>query len=229
MPIELVTTATGLQASTESSLSWEISAVGPVNNNDTLLVFVGAVDSQKPSIGSAVFSGSALTPIAAQAMTTVAEVTGPGGISFPCGFVFMLVDPITTAGTVTGTIVVNFNEDIGIMQGMAAIFSGTNSLDVNATSITIPTQLPNFEVSKTQSTTASGSMLMDMCVSESSNHNDHDLGSGLNLFGNLFFSGPRMTTTYSGLESPATGTMSRLQAGGPFAGATLISFSLKEA
>lgn len=228
MSIQLITTATGLQAATENSISWEHPMFGPVSNGAMLLALIGGVDSEVPNPVSATFSGTALTPLPAQAMTTVASVNGIGGQSFPCGFIFALTDPVSVTGTVTGTITVAFDQDVGTMQGMSVVFSGGDgTFDNGLVHQTINTLVPDFDITNPFTTTATGSMVIDMCIAESSNHNNHEVPSAQVKFADLSFSGPRMTATYSGVADISTIDMSRLEAGGPFAGVTLITFALK--
>ncbi len=228
MTIKLITTATGLQLATESTISWEHPMVGPVNGGAVLLALIGAVDSEVPNPVLAVFSGTALTPLDAVPMATVANINGIGGQSFPCGFIFAAVNPVSVTGTVTGTITIAFDQEVGTMQGMSVVFSGGDgTFDNGLVHQTINTDLPDFDITNPFTTTATGSLVVDMCISESSNHNNHKVPSAQMKFADLSFSGPRVTATYSGIADISTIEMGRLEAGGPFAGVTLITFALK--
>ncbi len=229
MVISLLTTATGTRQTSETQIAWEHETVGPLVSGEMLLVFVGAVDSQHPSVTSAIFSGTGLTPFDSQNLEVVSSVVGAGGGSFPCGFVYSLDNPITGTGTVTGTVTLDFNESIGVMSGVSAIFTGGSGvLDGPAGSVTENTEIPNYSIFRNFTTTAANSLVIDMCISESSNHNSHVVPSGQTGFGDVKLSGPRFTTTYSGVSSPSTVNIGREQVGGTFAAATLITLALRD-
>jgi len=232
MVFTLFTTATGLGVTTENEISWEQSVNTPLGSGMTLFAFVGGVDSQSPSITSAILSASEKSPtLPTQVFSTAVEVTGPGGSSFPSGWITYLHDPfvsITTTGTVTGTITEGFDEDVGRMQGMSAIISGASgSLDGATPYVSQNTQWPGFAISNTHLTAISGSLLLDMCISESSNHNDHVVGTNQNKFGDILFGGPKISTSFRQTTAPGSYELSRSGCGGPFAGVTLISLALE--
>jgi len=228
--ISIVTTATGVQdLSTENQISWEHVVDAPIGDGTILLAFVGGVDSERPSITSATLSGSAKSPLPEVPLTTAIEVVGAGGSSFPSAWISYLGSPFASVtGTVTGTITMAFDEDIGRFQGMSAIVSGTNGQLDSVSSITQHTQPPGFDITNTHLTTTTGVVLVDMCISESSNHNDHIVGAGQERFGIVPFSGPMFST--SARPSGQTGGAFELVgsgSGGPFAGATLVVLALE--
>jgi len=224
-PISIVTTATGVQdLSTENQISWEQVVDAPVGSGTMLLAFVGGVDSQRPSITSATLSGSAKSPLPEVPLTTAIEVVGAGGSSFPSAWISYLGSPFASVtGTVTGTITMTFDDEIGRFQGMSAIVSGTNGQLDSASSITQHTQPPGFDITNTHLTTTTGVVLVDMCISESSNHNDHIVGTGQERFGLVVFSGPMFSTSArpAGQDEGAF-ELVRSGSGGPFAVLNLI-------
>jgi len=121
-----------------------------------------------------------------------------------------------------------FDDDIGRFQGMSAIVSGTNGLLDSASTITQHTQPPGFDLTNTHLTTTTGVVLVDMCISESSNHNDHIVGAGQERFGIVPFSGPMFSTSARPAgQDQGSFELVRSGAGGPFAGATLVVLALE--
>ena len=228
MTARLITTATGTQRTNASSISWEQEMEGPVGAGNVLLAFVGGVDSQKPDPVSATMSGTAVSPMAEVPLTTAMVANGAGHGTFPCGWVFLLNSPTVPAGTVTGTITVEFDEQVGRMQSMSAIISGTSGNFDGAPQIIFQhTQPPDFLISGTHTTTGTNTILIDMCMSESSNHQIHDLGEDQFPFGSVFFSGPKYTISYKDAPTPGNLAMVRMNVGGPFAGVSLITIGLE--
>ncbi len=224
----LITTATGIQEVNSLTISWEQEFEGPVQEGNTLIAFVGGVDTQKPTAVSATLSGAAVSPLPAVPLTTAIEVTGAGGSSFPCAWIFTLPAPMPSTGTVTGTLTVEFDEPVGRMNGMSAVISGANgTLDSGPTVIAQHTQLPDFSISGTHTITGTNSILIDMCMSESSNHQGHVMGANQNQFGSVFFTGPKYSTSFKDVPSPADIDMVRMDVGGPFAGVSLITIALE--
>lgn len=231
MTFLVITTATGTTGvTTENQISWEQVVEAPLTSGTMLLAFVGGIDSQKPGLVSIVLSASEKSPsLPTVPLTTAIEVTGAGGSSFPSAWISYLNAPFELAtGTVTGTITATFDEDVSRMQGMSAIVSGTNGLfDGSPMSITQHTQLPDFTISGSYTTSTPGSLLVDMCLSESSNHNGHDPGPDQNKFGDVFFSGPKFSTSYKQAAGAGDYTVLRSDCGGPFAGVTLVTLALE--
>jgi len=224
----IVTTATGIQEVTSSRISWEMEFPGPVLDGNTLIAFVGGVDTTKPEPTSATLSGAAVSPLASVPLTTAIVHTGPGGSSFPCAWLFTLDEPMPLAGTVTGTLTVEFDEPVGRMNAMSAVVSGTSgTFDGPPSCIVQHTQLPDFAISGTYTTTGTNTILIDMCMSEGSNHQDHDVGEDQFPFGSVFFSGPKYTTSFKDVPLPGDIGMVRTNVGGPFAGVSLVTIALE--
>jgi hypothetical protein len=227
MTASIVTTATGLAYANTSSIVWQHEMEGPIGPGHALVAFVGGVDSQKPDPISATLSGTGVSPISEQALSTAVTVNGTGHGHFPCGWIFTLGAPVIPSGVVTGTITIEFDERVGRIAGMSAIISGTNgTIDNYPQSISQHTQHPEFVISGTYTTTGTNTVLVDMCMSESSNHQNHVV-SGQTLFGDVFFSGPKYTLTYLDAPAPGTFVLSREEVGGPFAGVSLIIIGLE--
>lgn len=228
MTARIITTATGVQQTNSTTISWEQEMEGPVGPGNVLIAFVGGVDSQKPEPISVTMSGTAKSPIAEVPLTTVVVANGAGHGTFPCGWVFALNAPIVPAGTVTGTIEVEFDEQVGRMNGMSAIVSGTTgTFDGSAECQFQHTQVPDFSISNSYTTTGTNSILIDMVMSESSNHQGHEFGDDQFPFGSVFFSGPKYSISYKDAPTPGSLDMVRTQVGGPFAGVTLITIALE--
>jgi hypothetical protein len=136
--------------------------------------------------------------------------------------------PIPISGVVTGTIYIEFNEVVNRMCGMSAIISGTSgAYDGPTNGIVQHTQLPDFFISSTHATSGTNSILVDVCMSEASNHQTHTLGAGQIDIGSIFFTGPKYSVSYKQAPVPGTGTMSRGGVGGPFAGVSLVILGLQ--
>ncbi len=228
MTARLITTATGIQEVTSSRISWEQEFEGPVQTGNTLIAFVGGVDTGKPEPISATMSGAAVSPLAEVPLTTAIVATGAGGSSFPSAWIFTLDSPMPLAGTVTGTLTVEFDEPVGRMNAMSAVISGTSgTFDGSPGCIFQHTQHPDFSISGTYTTTGTNTILVDMCMSESSNHQDHDVGEDQFPFGSVFFTGPKYTTSFKDVPVPGDISMVRFDVGGPFAGVSLITLALE--
>ena len=230
--MSLLTIATGVGLTSENEISWNHAAETPVGSGTTLLVFVGGIDSQKPSVVSATLSGSEKSPtLPTQTLSTVIEATGAGGSSFPNGWITYVNNPfntVTATGIVTGTVTVGFDETVGRMQGLSAIISGTSGAFDGVPVFTAQnTQWPGFAISHTHSTTAAGTLLVDLCISESSTHNDHIVGAGQTKFGDVLFGGPKISTSLEVTTTTGSYELSRSGCGGPFAGVSLISVALE--
>ncbi len=224
---KVVTTATGVQEFTSSRISWEMEFPGTALDGHVLLAFVGGVDSGTPQPTSATMSGSGASPLAEAPLTTAIIVTGAGGSSFPCAWVFTLANPMPLAGTATGTLTVEFDEIVGSMNAMSAVISGTNGTLDGIASISQHTQLPDFSISGTHTTTGTNTIVVDMCMSEGSNHQGHDMGENQFPFGSVFFSGPAYSTSFKDVPIAGDVGMVRTDVGGPFAGVALITIGLE--
>lgn len=228
MTAKLITTATGIQQTNSTTISWEQEFEGPVQAGNTLIAFVGGVDDERPQPINATLSGAAVSPLAAVPLTTAIIAVGAGGASFPCAWVFTLDSPMPSIGTVTGTIDIEFNSHVGRMNAMSAVISGTSgTFDGPPSCIVQHTQLPDFAISGTYTTTGTNTIVVDMCMSESSNHQGHALGPDQNQFGSVFFTGPKYSTSFKDAPTPGDISMVRLDVGGPFAGVSLITIALE--
>ncbi len=228
MTAKLITTATGIQQTNSTTISWEQEFEGPVQAGNTLIAFVGGVDDERPQPVNATLSGTAVSPLAAVPLTTAIIVVGAGGASFPCAWVFTLDSPMPSIGTVTGTIDIEFNSHVGRMNAMSAVISGTSgTFDGSPSCIAQHTQLPDFAISGTYTTTGTNTIVVDMCMSESSNHQDHVVGQNQNQFGSVFFAGPKYSTSFKDVPLPGSIGMVRTEVGGPFAGVALITIALE--
>ncbi len=228
-PIKLETTATGIPVFTESSLSWEHFLEGPLGDGRELMVFIGAIDSQSPSIISATLSGTALTPAASQDFTEIASAVGPGGQAFPTAYILGLADPVVATGTITGTITVEFDETVSNMNGISAYFINVDTADPFTSTVegvtTNPIH-PNFDIAVDFTSTVSGHVVIDLCVAQSSNHNDHTPGIDQIKFADFNMNGPRFTATRKTITASGTTEITRSGVGGEFAGVSLIAVEL---
>lgn len=208
MSVEIITVTTGTVSLKTKSLSWMHlpPASGLV---DFIIACVGFIDAQQPEIVSATYADAP--------MSRIASTAGPGGDPFPHAQIFYLDDPLVQSGTIS----IVFDEYVtttnGVSLGLAGVsgtvFAGYGGLAHH-------TQYPDFDISLTVTSPASG-ILLDMCLSQSSNHNEHVLGSGQQAAAEVFFNGPKLSTSWRIVSSGIEYTMSRLQAGGPYAAVSL--------
>lgn len=220
----LNTTATGVQVRRETELRWIHFMEG---TNDTALVaVVAALDSETPRVTSATFSGATI-----QNLDLVATSVGVGGDSYPNAYVFVLGDPLTS-GTVSGTITVQFDEIVSLMNGISAVFGGVdagNPTVGGSQSIVLNTEPPAFDISQEFTTLTTGSIVVDVCFAESSNHNVHSAGPDQITFGDYQFNGPRFTATYRSVPTITGITMTRSGVGGPYAAVSHTLMALRSA
>ena len=229
MTIELQTTATGTPVFTETSLSWEHFLEGSLGSGRELMVLIGSVDSQTPSIASATLSGSALTPAASQDLVEITNTVGPGGNAFPNAYTLGLADPVTAIQTITGTITIEFDETVTNMNGVSAYFTGVNVGDPFTSTVErliTHTGQPDFDIGVDFTPTATGNWVIDLCVAHSSNHNDHTPGIDQAKFVDFNINGPRFTATYKEITSLDTSGITRSGVGGEFAGVSLTAVEL---
>lgn len=218
----LTTTATGVQVRRETELRWIHFMEG--TNNTVLIAVVAALDSENPQVTSATFSGAAV-----QNLDLVATSVGAGGDSYPNTYVFVLGNPLTS-GTVSGIINVQFDEVVSLMNGISAIFGGVdagNPTVGGSQSIVLNTDPPDFDVSQNFTTLTTGSVVLDVCFAESSNHNIHSAGPDQITFGDYQFNGPRFTATYRLVPTITGITMTRSGVGGPYAGVSHALLALR--
>jgi hypothetical protein len=230
MIARVLTTTTGIQQSTSTSIAWEHELEVPLRLGSTLIAFVGGVDSHQPTVTSATFSGSGLSPFAGTPLIPAAAGTGAGGSSYPCAWVFTLGAPVPSlTGTVTGTIDIEFDEDVGLMTGMSTVISGASgTFDGAPVHFVQNTQVEDgFTISGTYTTTGTNTIVIDMCMSESSNHQTHAVPADQNKFGEILFSGPNYSLSYKDVPFPESVGVVRSGVGGPFAGVSLTTIGLE--
>ncbi len=230
MIARVITTTTGIQQSTATEISWEHELEVPLRLGSTLVAFVGGIDSQKPTVSTATFSGVGIAPFDGVPLVPAAAGTGAGGSSYPCAWVFTLGAPVPSlTGTVTGTIAIGFDEDVGLMMGMSTVISGVSgTFDGAPVHFAQNTQVEDgFAISGTYTTTGTNTVVVDMCMSESSNHQTHAVPTDQNKFGEAFFSGPKYSLSYRDVPSPGSVDVVRSGVGGPFAGVSLTTIGLE--
>jgi hypothetical protein len=230
MIANVLTTTTGIQQSTATGISWEHELEGPLRLGSTLIAFVGGIDSQKPAATTATFSGSGIAPFPGTPLVPAAAGTGAGGSSYPCAWVFTLGAPVPSlTGTVTGTITIGFDEDVGLMMGMSTVISGVSgTFDGAPVHFAQNTQVEDgFTISGTYTTTGTNTVVVDMCMSESSNHQLHYIGTDQNKFGEILFSGPKYSLSYRDVPFPDSVGVVRSGVGGSFAGTSLTTIGLE--
>lgn len=213
MDIDVITVTTGTVSLKTKSLSW-MHRAPETGEMDCLIAGIGFVDAQRPDILSVTYSG---TP-----MSMLASTVGPGGSSFPYGYIFYLASP----AHVSGTIDVTFDEYVTTTNGFSVGLAGVSgTVFTGYGGLASHTQYPDFDISLGISSPASG-ILLDLCMSQSSNHNEHVVGSGQSPIAEVFFNGPKISASWRVVSSGVEYTMSRLQAGGPHAGVSLTAVFL---
>jgi len=220
----LITTATGVQVRRETELRWIHFMEG--TNDAALVAVVAGLDSESPRVTSATFSGATL-----QNMDLVATTVGVGGQSFPNAYVFVLGDPLPS-GTVSGIVTIQFDEVVSLMNGVSALFGGVD--DGNPTvggsqSKVINTEPPGFDIDQLFTTITTGSVVLDVCFAESSNHNIHAAGPDQTKFADVQFNGPRFTATYQSVPTMTGIVMTRSGVGGPYAAVSYTLMALRSA
>lgn len=114
---------------TESQISWQHvanptgSSLGPPTGSGiALLVFVGAIDSEKVTANSVTYSGGPVP----QPMTLVHETTGAGN-SYPSGHVFVLTDPTFTGTLRVGDVTVEMDQSVTNINAMSVVVTGVDT------------------------------------------------------------------------------------------------------
>lgn len=198
----------------------------PVSGTEVMFGFIGMVDAERPNFHSATFTVNAGF---SQPMELVAQNIGPGGSPFPAGFIVALKNPVATSGTLR----VEFDETVAVMNGIGLVYSGLNTASdiIPHTGTRTNPQPPNFVISGTM-TVPSGNLVIDMIMSESSNHTAHVVTR------------PWTNPTYSGIAEAAVSMhkfsladqiasvdgpvfLTREDVGGPFAGATITAVAIE--
>ena len=205
----------------------DIDMIGiPVSGTEIMFGFIGMVDAQRPNFHSAKFT---VNESLSQSMELVAQNVGPGGSPFPAGFIVALKNPVATSGTLR----VEFDEPVAVMNGIGLVYSGLNTASdiIPHTGTRSNPQSPNFIIEDNTFVVSSGNLVIDMCMTESSNHTAHIVSTGTN-------------STYSGVAEAAVSMhkfsladqiasvdgpvfLTREDVGGPFAGATITAVSIE--
>jgi hypothetical protein len=84
-----------------------------------------------------------------------------------------------------------------------------------------------FTISGTYTTTDTNTIVVDMCMSESSNHQTHAVPIDQSKFGEVLFSGPKYSLSYRDALFPGSVGVVRSGVGGPFAGVSLTTIGLE--
>lgn len=178
---------------------------------EALLVFVAAVDDDRPNISGGDYAG--------QALQLISQTVGPGGDSFPYGFIFGLYEPVAPSGIIT----VNFDAPVGTANGYSVGLQGvTGTLNQGIGGLAINPQLnDDFLISQPFTVTHSG-VLFDLCVTQSSNHTRHLPGTFQTKIADVPLLGSKFSVSYRPVNSGTeVVTMRRTDCGGPFAAASL--------
>lgn len=213
-------TASGFAEPVNNNDRISIDMIGvPVSGTEVLFVCVGMVDAERPNLLSAEYR---VTEAFAQPIEEIIANKGAGGNPFPAAFVLALKDPAATSGTVN----VLFDEGVASMNGIGLVFSGLDTTSGTFGSQIGPStnpQLPDFRIEDTFPT-VSGNLVLDMCVTESSNHTKHLLTSGTSAvkLGDFSIGTHKFSTVWQ-LAMSGTALIERDDCGGPFAGATLTT------
>jgi hypothetical protein len=220
-------TSSGFRSPLLNTRNIDIDMIGiPVSGTEVMFGFIGMVDAERPNFHSAKFT---VTSAFSQPMELVAQTIGPGGSPFPAGFIVALKNPVATSGTLR----VEFDETVAVMNGIGLVYSGLNTASdiIPHTGPRTNPQPPDFTISGTM-TVPSGSLVIDMCMTESSNHTTHVVTR------------PWTNPTYSGIAATAVSMhkfslanqiasidgpvfLTREDVGGPFAGATITAVAIE--
>ncbi len=163
---------------TETSFNW-VHSNGVSGSNTTLVVCVGAVDSQNLEALRATFSG-----VVEQEMTLAHEVTA-AGLSYPSHHIFTLADPNFSGNPASGVVDVTFKGIASNANAVSVVVTGVDTvLGINGVgnfSSAVNHNLTSVgEVSGTVSTT-SGNLIMDCVVATAGLPDTHVPGAGQDL------------------------------------------------
>lgn len=219
MPVEITASGFGESVTNQSQISLDLIGV-PVSGTEVLFAFVGMTDAGRPNFSSAEYG---VTGFSTQPLELVVDHKGAGGNSFPAAFIVALKDPSATSGTLS----INFDESVAAMNAIALVFSGLDSAFGNYGSqlgSVINPQLPDFRIEDTY-VAASGNLVLDLCVTESSNHTLHLLSSGsdANKVGDFSIGTGKFSVVWQLASSGGPRVIERDNCGGPFAGASLTT------
>lgn len=219
MPVEITASGLGESVNNTSQISVTISGV-PVSGTEVLFAFVGMTDAERPNVVEAEYR---ITDLVSQPLELLAENVGAGGNPYPAGFILALKDPSASSGTLN----ISFDETVAAMNAVGLVFSGLDSAGGTFGSRRGPAtnpQLPDFRIEDTY-TVASGNLVADLCVTESSNHTLHLLSSGSNAskVGDFSIGTGKFSVVWQLAASGGPILIEREDCGGPFAGATLAA------
>lgn len=224
MPVEV--TSSGFGTPLFNTRNIDIDMIGiPVSGTEVMFGFIGMVDAERPNFHSAKFT---VTSSFSQPMELVAQNVGPGGSPFPAGFIVALKNPIATSGTLR----VEFDENVTVMNGIGLVYSGLNTSSdfIPHTGPATNPQSPDYHITSSGSyVVPSGHLVLDMCMSESSNHITHgvpDWSPAVPVAAAPVsmhkFSLSQQTTVSGGAVA-----LDRIDVGGPFAGVTLTAIAIE--
>lgn len=223
MPVEV--TSSGFGSAVLNTRNIDIDMIGiPVSGTEILFGFVGMVDAERPNFHSAKLT---VTSNFSQDVDLVAESVGPGGSPFPAGFIVALKNPAATSGTLR----IEFDEPVAVMNGVGLVYSGLNTSSdfIPHVGPAINTQLPYFRIEDNTLTVPSGNLVVDMCMSESSNHTSHVVPSGAvsEVIVSSEVSMHKFSLAHQVSSSGGPVLLEREDVGGPFAGVTLTAVSIE--
>ncbi len=114
---------------TESQISWQhlsnpnsLALGSPTGSGIAILAFVGTIDSERVTAGSATYSGGPVS----QSMTLLHETTGAGN-AYPAGHIFILTDPTFTGTLGTGDITVDMGQVATNINAMSVVVTGVDT------------------------------------------------------------------------------------------------------
>ncbi len=222
MTVEITTS--GFRSPRVNKRDLLINMIGiPVSGTEVMYALVGMVDAERPNFHSAEFS---VTSSFSQPMELVAQNVGAGGEPFPAAFIVALKNPAATSGTIR----VEFDDNVAVMNGMGLVFSGLNtgSSFIPHTGPAVHTQRPDFLVEDGTMVVPSGQLVLDICMAQSSNHTGHLVPSGSlpTKIEEASVSMHKFSAAFQVTESGGPVLLQREECGGPFAGVTLTAVSI---
>lgn len=217
MIVSLHLAASGVPVFNSSAIQWYHTGVQGLDY-ETMLVFVGAIDDERPNISGGDYAG--------QPLQLISQTVGAGGDSFPYGFIFGLYEPTALSGTIT----VNFDAPVGTSNGYSVCLQGvTGTLTRGLGGLATNPQLnDDFLISQPFTVTHSGA-LFDLCVTQSSNHTTHLPGTFQTKIADIPMLGSKFSVSYRPVNSGTElVTMRRTDCGGPFAAASMTLAQIEE-
>ena len=219
MSVQLTTSGFSQPINNSSRISIDMKDV-PISGTEVMFACIGMVDAGRPNFVAAEYR---VNELSAEPLDLIVAHKGAGGNSFPAAFITALKNP----STATGTINVDFDEGVAAMNGIGLVFTGLDTASGTFGSQigpSINTQLPNFRI-EDSFITSSGNLVLDLCVSESSNHTEHLLSSGTvaNKFGEFSIGTNKFSVVWQVASSGGPLLIEREDCGGPFAGVSLTT------